>query len=265
MSFLETYLWGLPLVLAMMTLVWLVSIVKRNASIVDIFWGPGFILLAAYYFLDTQGSQMRQILVLVLVCLWALRLSLYIAWRNWGKGEDFRYRQFRQKYGAHRYWWVSFFQTFMLQGILLWLISAPLLGAQYYDTHPGLGLLDGLGILLWLVGITFEAGGDLQLARFKKNPDNRGKVLDKGFWKYTRHPNYFGDACLWWGYGVLSIAGGSYIPLYGSLLMTLLIIRVSGVVLLEKTLKQDKPGYRDYAARTSAFLPWFPRKIPHRK
>ena len=142
----------------------------------------------------------------------------------------------------------------------MWLISAPLLGAQYYPVHGKLGILDALGILVWIFGFIFEAGGDFQLARFKQDPGNRGKVLDTGFWKYTRHPNYFGDSCAWWGYGILSIAGGSIIPVYGSLLMTVLIIRVSGVMLLEKSLKQNKPGYREYAERTSAFFPWLPGK-----
>ena len=198
---------------------------------------------------------MRKIILVVLVCLWGLRLSLYLAWRNWGKGEDFRYQQFRQKYGAHRYWWFSFFQVFLLQGILMWLISAPLLGAQYYTGQAKLNILDILGVLVWLIGIIFEAGGDFQLARFKANLQNKGKVLDTGLWKYTRHPNYFGDSCVWWGYGLICLAGGSYIPVYGSILMTALIIRVSGVFLLERSLAQTKPGYRDYIKRTSAFFP----------
>jgi steroid 5-alpha reductase family enzyme len=260
MSFFTIYLWALLPAIGMMSLLWLVSIIKKNVSIVDIFWGPGFILLTGYYFLVTQGVGVRKLLLLILVCIWGLRLSLYILWRNWGKGEDFRYRRFRRKYGPERYWWVSLFQTFLLQGALLWLISAPLLGAQYYTGHSKIGIWDGLGILVWLFGFIFEAGGDIQLARFKKDPRNRGKVLDTGFWKYTRHPNYFGDSCVWWAYGILSIAGGSIIPIYGSIAMTLLIIGVSGVVLLEKSLKQTKPGYREYAAKTSAFFPWFPRK-----
>lgn len=259
MGFIETFVQGLPPVLGVMTLLWIASIFKKNVSIVDIFWGPAFLLLCTWYFFTTGGALPRKILILALVCAWALRLSIYIAVRNWGKGEDFRYRAFRKKYGQERYWWISLFQTFWLQGILAWLISAPLLGAQFYDTHPELGILDFLGILLWLVGFLFEAGGDMQLARFKKDPDNRGKILDQGFWKYTRHPNYFGDSCLWWGYGLICLGGGSYIPLYGPVLMTLLIIRVSGVVLLEKTLKETRPGYKEYAARTSAFFPWFPK------
>jgi steroid 5-alpha reductase family enzyme len=259
MTFLEIFVLGLLVVMIMMTILWIVSIFIKNAGIVDIFWGIGFVLLAFYYYFQTGGWETRKIILVVLVCLWGLRLSLYLAWRNWGKGEDFRYRQFRQKYGPHRYWWFSFFQVFLLQGILMWLISAPLLGAQYYTSHAKLNMLDILGVLVWFIGVIFEAGGDFQLTRFKVNPQNKGKVLDTGLWKYTRHPNYFGDSCVWWGYGLICLAGGSYIPVYGSILMTALIIRVSGVFLLERSLAQTKPEYHDYIKKTSTFFPWPPK------
>lgn len=255
MSFLQVYISGLLPVLALMILLWLISIKLKNVGIVDIFWGIGFIILAIFYRLNTQGSPSRKNLLLILVCLWALRLAIHITSRNWGKGEDFRYRQFRQKYGPHRYWWISFFQVFLVQGLLMWLISAPLLGAQFYSSRPGLDIIDILGLLLWLTGFIFEAGGDLQLTRFKKDPQNRGKIMDRGLWKYTRHPNYFGDSCIWWAFGLLSAAGGSLMPMYGPLLMTLLLLKVSGVTLLEKTLRETKPQYRDYIAKTSAFFP----------
>ncbi len=257
MSFIDVFLPGLVIVMGIMTLVWVVSTIIKNVSIVDYFWGTGFIVLAFYYLFNTQGWSVRQWIVTALVTAWGLRLTLYLLWRNHGKGEDFRYRQFREKYGVHRYWWISFFQTFLLQGVLMWIISAPLLGAQFYPGYNRFRFMDGLGILVWLIGIIFEAGGDFQLARFKSNPANRGKILDTGLWKYTRHPNYFGDACVWWGYGLISIAGGSFIPFYGSLLMTLLIIRVSGVFLLERSLVETKEQYKDYTKRTSAFFPWF--------
>jgi steroid 5-alpha reductase family enzyme len=255
MSFLQVYLSGFLPVLVLMTVLWMVSARLKNTGIVDIYWGIGFIILAMYYRINTQGSPLRKNLLLIMVCLWGLRLAIHIAHRNWGKGEDFRYREFRQKYGPHRYWWISFFQVFLLQGLLMWLISAPLLGAQFYSSRAGLNIIDILGLLLWLTGFIFEAGGDVQLNRFKKNPQNRGKVMDKGLWKYTRHPNYFGDSCIWWAYGLLSLAGGSYIPLYGPVIMTLLLLKVSGVALLEKTLQETKPQYRDYVAKTSAFFP----------
>jgi len=142
----------------------------------------------------------------------------------------------------------------------MWLISSPLLGAQYNPLQQELGVLDIAGILVWVIGFTFEAGGDWQLARFKANPDNKGKVLNAGFWKYTRHPNYFGDAAVWWGFALLCISAGSYFPVLGTVLMTALIIKVSGVALLEKSLKADKPEYAEYIRKTSSFLPWFPKK-----
>ena len=247
-------------ILILMTILWIISTIVRNVSIVDLFWGLGFVIVTAFFFIKSNGNESRKILLMTMVTIWGLRLSVYLAWRNAGKGEDFRYRQFRRKYGEKRYWWISFFQTFLLQGILMWLISAPLLGAQYYGFEKDLGFYDFVGIFLWVIGFIFEAGGDFQLAVFKGNPSNKGKVLDTGFWRYTRHPNYFGDSSVWWGYGFVCMAAGSYIPLLGSLLMTALIIKISGVALLEKSLTEQKPQYIDYIKKTSAFIPWFPKK-----
>jgi len=260
MSFFHTYLINLGIILAMMSLLWVISVIVKNVSIVDLFWGFGFVLSANVYFFCTDGIGWRKLLLLFLTTIWGLRLSLYLAWRNLGKGEDFRYREFRKKYGNGRYWWISYFQTFLLQGILMWLISAPLLGAQFSTANSAFTLLDLIGISIWIVGFLFEAGGDYQLARFKSNPLNKGKVLDSGFWHYTRHPNYFGDAAVWWGYALICLASGSYLPTLGSILMTALIIKVSGVALLEKSLKRDKPEYDQYVNRTSSFIPWFPKK-----
>ena len=239
---------------------WIVSIIIKNVSIIDIFWGLGFAITGGYYFTNSHGNESRKLILMMMLAIWGLRLSVYLAWRNLGKGEDFRYREFRRKYGMKRYWWISFFQTFLLQGLLMWLISAPLLGAQYYGQASPFGIIDFAGVALWIIGFTFEAGGDLQLALFKADPSNKGKVLDKGFWRYTRHPNYFGDSAVWWGYGLICLASGSYLPAVGSLLMTALIVKVSGVALLEKSLKDQKPQYKDYTETTSAFFPWFPKK-----
>jgi len=260
MSFFQIYIQAFLVIMALMTTLWVVSIIIKNVSIVDLFWGFGFVLTAGFYFLKTDGSESRKIILLALVAIWGLRLSIYLALRNLGKGEDFRYRQFRKTYGEQRYWWISYFQTFLLQGILMWLISAPLLGAQFFGSDNPPGIFDCAGIALWLIGFSFEAGGDYQLARFKADPSNKGKVLDKGFWHYTRHPNYFGDSSVWWGYGFICLAAGSYLPLLGSVLMTAMIIKVSGVALLEKNLKEQKPEYKEYIEKTSAFLPWFPKK-----
>lgn len=260
MPFFQIYLQALFVIMIFMSVLWIISIIIKNVSIVDFFWGLGFVIACCFYFFNTDGSDIRKILLTSLVAIWGLRLSVYIAWRNKGKGEDFRYREFRRKYGENRYWWISFFQTFLLQGFLMWMISAPLLGAQYFVTNKPLGVLDYLGLILWITGFVFEAGGDFQLAKFKSNRGNSGKVLDTGFWRYTRHPNYFGDASVWWGYGLISISAGGYIPALGSVLMTAVIIKVSGVVLLEKTLVEQKPQYQEYIRKTSSFIPWFPKK-----
>ncbi len=260
MSFFQVYIQAFLVIMIIMTLLWIVSIIIRNVSIVDIFWGTGFVITCVYYFLNTHGNDSRKIILMTLVAIWGIRLSVYLAWRNLGKGEDFRYREFRRKYGEKRYWWISYFQTFLLQGVLMWLISAPLLGAQFYGQDSLPGIPDYTGILLWITGFVFETGGDLQLARFRSDNTNKGKVLDTGFWHYTRHPNYFGDSAVWWAYGLLCTGAGSFLPVLGSVLMTALIIKVSGVVLLEKSLNQQKPDYRDYIERTSSFFPWFPKK-----
>ena len=260
MAFFEVYAIGLGIILVLMTLLWLFSLWLKNSSIVDIFWGTGFVIAGWVYFILTpDGYFARKLLISLLVTIWGLRLSLYILWRNWGKPEDFRYQKWRGEAG-NKWWWQSFFRVFLLQGVLLWVISAPLLAAQYRALPGYLTIFDFLGVAVWLVGFFFEAMGDFQLSRFKARTENKGKVLDKGFWKYTRHPNYFGDSAVWWGYGLICLSAGSYLPVLGSILMTALIIKVSGVALLEKSLKDQKPQYREYIEKTSAFFPWLPRK-----
>lgn len=244
----------------LVTLLWIWSIIIKNVSIVDIFWGVGFVVVNAFYVFNSGELNPRKILILLLVSAWGLRLAVHLAIRNIGKGEDFRYQEFRRKYGAERYWWFSYFQTFLLQGVLIMIVSLPLLGISM-STHSGsLNLVDYFGIFIWLIGFTFEARGDFQMSRFRGDPKNKGKVLDTGLWKYTRHPNYFGDSAVWWAFALFSIAAGSYWHIIGSVLMTLLIIRVSGVVLLEKTLNESKPQYKEYIQKTSSFFPWFPKK-----
>jgi len=248
------------IIFILVSLLWGLSVIIKNVSIVDLFWGMGFVIVNAVYFYYSGDFFHRKILLLVLVTIWGLRLSLYLAWRNIGKGEDFRYQEFRKNYGAERYWWFSFFQTFLLQGALIMLVSLPLLGVNAQTDSNSLHWMDYLGILVFMIGFIFEAGGDFQLARFKNNPDNKGKVLNTGLWKYTRHPNYFGDSAVWWSFGLFSIAAGGYWQIIGSILMTLIIIKVSGVSLLEKTLNVTKPQYRDYIQKTNSFFPWFPKK-----
>jgi steroid 5-alpha reductase family enzyme len=259
MSFLEIYAIAALVILGFMTTVWLVSLLLRDSSIVDIFWGTGFVVSNWVYFaLTPDGFPARKWLIGVLVTIWGLRLSLYILWRNWGKGEDFRYRQWREEAGP-KWWWQSFFKVFLLQGFLMWIISAPLLAAQISPALDRLAVLDLVAVPVWLIGFFFEAVGDLQMARFKADPANKGKVLSSGVWRYTRHPNYFGDATQWWAYYLIAASAGGFWTIFSPILMTVLLLRVSGVTLLEKTLKETKPGYKEYVESTSAFIPWFPR------
>lgn len=256
----ELFFQAALIILVLVTLLWIWSVLIKNVSIVDIFWGFGFVVINTFYVFMSGELSARKTVILTLVTLWGLRLTLYLALRNIGKGEDYRYQEFRREYGVERYWWFSFFQVFLLQGVLMMIISVTLLGISGGDQSGDLVLLDYLAIAVWLVGFAFEAGGDYQLSRFKRKAANKGKVLDTGFWKFTRHPNYFGDAAVWWAYGLFSIAAGSYWQIVGAVIMTVLIIRVSGVSLLERTLKESKPQYKDYIKKTSSFFPWFPKK-----
>ncbi len=257
MNLLEIYGIVAGIVLSLMIILWLVSLALRNASIVDIFWGAGFVIANwAYFALAPGGLPARKLLIGVLVTIWGLRLSLYILRRNWGKPEDFRYRAWRDE--NPRLWWCkSFFQVFLLQGVLLWIISAPLLAAQFYAAP--LNVLDLIAIPVWAIGFFFEAVGDWQLAQFKSSPINQGQVMNRGVWRYTRHPNYFGDAMQWWGYWLIALAAGGWWTIFSPIIMTTLLVRVSGVALLEKAM-ETRPGYKEYIETTSAFVPWFPRK-----
>ncbi len=252
---------GLGGILTMMLVLWLGSVLLRDASLVDRLWGMGFVLLAWLYLQPAggfRGAPWLARLVVILVTIWGLRLSLYLTWRNWGQGEDYRYRAMRAAQGG-TFWWKSLFSVFVLQGILAWIISAPLLVAVSSRIATPNSVWVGVGMACWLTGFLFETVGDWQLARFKANPSNRGQVMDRGLWRYTRHPNYFGDAVVWWGYFCLAAAVGGWWTAFGPALMTVLLMKVSGVALLEKTLQETKPQYRDYIRRTSAFVPRWPR------
>jgi steroid 5-alpha reductase family enzyme len=250
---------GLGLILTLATIVWSVSVRVRDASIADRCWGLGFVLLAWLYCFLAPAMTSRSWIVAVLVTIWGVRLSWHIFRRNHGAGEDPRYRAMRASHGA-AFWRRSLFTVFWLQGAILWFVALPVLAAVHAAAPAGLTALDGTGMILFAVGLAFEVIGDRQLARFKADPASRGKVLDRGLWRYTRHPNYFGDATLWWGlYAMAAATPGGWFTVLSPLLMTLLLMRVSGVTLLEQSLQASKPGYRAYMARTSAFVPWFPR------
>jgi steroid 5-alpha reductase family enzyme len=259
-TFIEIYLAGLGVIIGMMTLIWLISLAIRDSSIVDIFWGAGFVIAATAYFIMTDGNETRSVITLILVALWGLRLTAHIGYRNIGKGEDFRYQKWREQYGA-AYWRVSYLRVYVLQGVIMWIVSAPLLQAQFHGSPDAPSILDILGIIVWGVGFFFEAVGDWQLTRFKGDPANKGKVMNTGLWRYTRHPNYFGDAMAWWGFFLLALSTeGGFLTIFSPLIMTFLLVRVSGVAMLEKSLKDKKPEYVDYIKRTSAFIPRPPQK-----
>jgi steroid 5-alpha reductase family enzyme len=197
--------------------------------------------------------------VVALTSVWALRLGGYLAWRNWGRGEDPRYVAMRQKHGA-RFGRVSLYTVFGLQGLIMWVVSFPIQQAQAVPEPMVLSWVEGVGVVLWAVGLGFESIGDWQLARFRADPVNRGHVMNRGLWSWTRHPNYFGDALVWWGLFLVTLPtqGGAW-TLVSPVLMTFMLVRVSGVALLERDLRRSKPDYADYIARTNAFLPWPPR------
>ncbi len=247
--------------LTAVTLLWLLSLILRDASIVDVFWGLGFVLVYWIGFIlvhsGTSTSQpvpARHLLVGFLVTIWGLRLSVHILLRNWSRGEDFRYARWRDEAGQ-AWWWRSYFKVFLLQGIILWLVSWPLLAVLASQSSRSLGLIDLLAVLVWGTGFFFEAVGDYQLRRFKKDPSNKGQLLTSGLWRYTRHPNYFGDAVVWWGFYLFAAASGAWWTIFSPLIMIFLLRRVSGVAMLESTLGETKPGYATYIARTNAFLP----------
>ena len=259
MNFTNLFLLSGAAILLMMTLLWLLSLTLKNSSIVDIVWGFGFILIVWLVFaLAPHGYLPRRQLVALLVTIWGVRLALHIGSRNWGKPEDFRYARWRVENGP-RWWWVSYFKVFLLQGLIMWILSAPLIAAQTSGFPAILTPLDLLGIWFWGAGLLFESVADAQLAHFKKNPANRGKILASGLWKFSRHPNYFGEAVLWWGYYLLALAAGAGWTIFAPVLMTFLLVKVSGVAMLEKTLK-SKPGYTEYMKNTNAFVPWFPKR-----
>ena len=243
-----------------MTLLWLLSLRLRDVSIVDIAWGLGFVLIAWLGWLELETPGIRQTLVLSFVTIWGVRLALYLARRNLGHGEDFRYQKIRKNIGPS-FPISSLWIIFGFQGLLMLIVSAPvqyIMTTQAASLEP-LGLMDYFGVALWTTGIFFEAVGDWQLMRFKANPANKGRVLDTGLWRYTRHPNYFGDFCVWWGIFLFAAQVGGSWTLFGPALMSFLLMRFSGVPMLEKTLgKREK--YKTYIETTSTFFPMPPKK-----
>jgi len=251
------YLITSAVVLVYMTGWFVAAQLRGRNDIADVAWGLGFILAAAVSLVMAGTYPQRGLLVSGLVLAWGTRLALHIHTRNRGKGEDPRYRQWREEWGR---WFVlrSFLQVFMLQGLLLVLVSAPVIYVNAAHSTP-ISWLDLLGAAIWLTGFGFEAIGDWQLLSFIRNPANRGKLMTGGLWRYTRHPNYFGEVTLWWGiWLIVSATPGGWLTIVGPLTITILILKVSGIPLLEKPY-EERADFQEYKRRTSAFFPLPPR------
>ena len=243
---------ALMVILAVGIVSWLFSLVKKDVSFVDSLWSLLFLVAAAVFALEAQPISIRGKLVLALVAIWALRLSIYITARNWGQPEDYRYQSIRAN-NEPGFAFKSLYIVFGLQGVLAWLVALSLLPAITSDYS--LTGIDLIAATLWLVGFVFEAGGDYQLARFKAGDDSKGRVLDTGLWRYTRHPNYFGDFCIWWSFFLFAVASGGWWSIASPLLMSVLLLKVSGVAMLEKSISDRRPEYAEYIRRTNAFFP----------
>jgi steroid 5-alpha reductase family enzyme len=253
---LPPFLIALAVLVAAATALWLVSIPLKNVAIVDSLWSVMFLMAAGVYAATASSPGPRTTLIVVLVAIWALRLAGYITIRNWGHGEDRRYQAIRAR-NEPNFTFKSVYLVFWFQALLAWIVSLPLLGAV--TSAAPLGWLDYAGVALWIIGFVFEAGGDWQLARFKADPANAGKVMDRGLWRYTRHPNYFGDFSIWWGFYLIALSAGAWWSIVGPLIMSTLLMKVSGVGLLEKDIGERRPKYADYIRRTNAFFPWLPK------
>ena len=246
-------------VLVLVVSMWSLSVRLRDASIVDIVWGFGFVVIAWVARGVAHGVPARQWLLVACTSIWGLRLSAYLLWRNHGNGEDFRYRAMRKKHGD-KFPLVSLRTVFLTQGLVMLVVSLPVQFGQMADRPVRLGPVAWAGVALWAVGLAFETVGDAQLARFRAQPDSAGRVMDRGLWSWTRHPTYFGDVCVWWGLFLIAAETRlGLLSVIGPVAMTVLLLRVSGVPMLEKTIGRRRLGYADYVERTSAFFPRPPR------
>ena len=243
-----------------MLLLWLVSIPLRDVSIVDIFWGPGFAVAAWAAFAAVPGDALHGWVSATLTTIWALRLGLYLGWRKRGHGEDPRYTAFINHLGAERRHWIGLTRIFGTQAAIMWVVAWPVIFVQAWPGSAALGVAAWTGIALWTLGFLFEAVGDWQLTRFRADPANQGRVMDRGLWRYTRHPNYFGDACVWWGLFLIACdTPWGLVTIVSPVVITSLLVTRTGKALLERRLKRSKPGYADYIRRTSGFVPWPPK------
>ena len=237
----------------------LVAMLRKRNDLADIAWGLGFIIVAGISLIWHSDFSARKILIFTLVLIWGLRLAIHIYTRNRGKAEDYRYQEWRKKWGQH-FIIRTYIQVFIVQGFLLLLISAPILATGASARHE-LGILAVLGLIVWLVGFYFETVGDYQLRQFIKNPKNKGTIMRSGLWRYTRHPNYFGEVTLWWGIWLIALSVPyGWVSIIGPLTITFLILKVSGIPMLEKKYEGNQE-FQDYKKNTNAFFPWWPKKV----
>jgi len=249
---LGTVLWGY------MSLWFLISLIRKRNDVADVAWGMGFVVLTWTSFLLSGGPGARGLVAGVLVSIWGLRLAWHIHARHRGRPEDFRYLAWRREWGK---WFYarSYAQVYLLQGALLFVVALPVL---MINRNPAgmFGFVEIMGVCLWLFGFLFESVGDAELARFTRNPHNRGKILQTGLWRYTRHPNYFGEIVQWWGIWLLALGVPyGWVGIVGPLTITFLILKVSGIPMLEKKMAEN-PDFAEYKKRTSVLVPWIPKK-----
>jgi len=261
-TILRVLLINFVVVMACMTLLWLVALKLKDVSIVDCFWGPGFAVVAVTTALLVTPAGVQAKIIGALTFLWAMRLGAYLTWRKWGEGEDPRYSAFMDKVPANKKAWFAFQRIFGMQGVILWVISIPVQLGMILPMPPAIGPFMIFGILLWIVGFAFETIGDWQMMQFKADPANHGKIMDRGLWRYTRHPNYFGDAAVWFGLWFMACENPwNVFTVFAPIWMTYLLLKVTGAALLERRLKRAKPEYEAYVKRTSGFVPWWPKKV----
>jgi len=252
-------LYNITAVIIMMFCGWLYSLVKNNVTIADSLWGLGFVLIAWITFFQSEGFLFRKILITTLVTLWGFRLFIHITKRNRGKGEDPRYTEWRNEYGD-KFKFVSLFKVFMVQALFLWIIALSMQAGELSQTPDYITLFDITGLIIWTSGFLIESFADYQLASFLKNPDNKGKVMNKKLWRYSRHPNYFGESAMWWGIFIIALSVPyGFITVISPAVITYTLLKITGVTLMEETIFKDNPEYKKYVEKTSSFIPWFPK------
>ena len=258
--FVDIFLVNLAAAVGLMAAGWVFSLAKKNVTIADSLWGLGFVLIAWLTFFRADGVLLRKAMIAIMVTVWGLRLFIHLSVRNRGKGEDPRYAAWRARYGDS-FWWVSLYKVFLVQALFQWAIALGVQYGQVAATPARLTWTDWLGAGIWAAGILIESAADWQLARFLSDPANRGKIMDRYLWKYSRHPNYFGESLIWWGLFVvvLSVPWGVW-TIISPALITFTLLRLTGVTLMEQTIFKDNPDYREYVRKTSSFIPWFTKR-----